>query len=257
MLGRDSERPLPPSKLFVIALCTVLGFVGLTSLGVWQLERRVWKLALIERVTQRVHAASVAAPGPREWSSIKDPEAKYQAEYRHVVVTGHLLNDRETLVKAVTDAGSGYWVLTPLQADDGFVVLINRGFVPAEKRGPASRAAGQVNHAATVTGLLRLSEPNGAFLRSNDPQANRWYSRDVTAIATAHSLELANTAPYFIDADAYSENNTSDSPVGGLTVINFPNNHLSYAITWFVLALMPAAFLLFTIRRERRLRRSK
>ena len=85
----------------------------------------------------------------------------------------------------------------------------------------------------TVTGLLRLTEPGGGFLRSNDPQADRWYSRDIAAIAARRGV---TAAPYFIDADASL--NRPGQPVAGLTVIKFSDNHLVYAVTWYILALM-------------------
>ena len=90
-----------------------------------------------------------------------------------------------------------------------------------------------------------------AFLRANDPAAGRWYSRDVAAIAWARGL--SEVAPYFIDADAASE--PGGIPVGGLTVVVFHNNHLVYAITWYVLAAMAAgaaAFVDFDAVRSRR-----
>ena len=79
-------------------------------------------------------------------------------------------------------------------------------------------------------------------MRQNDPTADRWYSRDVQAIAKSRGLVAV--APYFIDADRASSPGTGvDSPVGGLTVITFPNNHLLYAITWYTLGLMIPVFL--------------
>ena len=87
-----------------------------------------------------------------------------------------------------------------------------------------------------VVGLLRISEPKGGFLRDNDPQHNRWYSRDVQAIAQARGLY--NVAPYFVDAAKDQDPaDAPDHPVGGLTVITFHNNHLVYAFTWYLLAL--------------------
>src|SRR5690606_28857381 len=115
--------------------------------------------------------------------------------------------------------------------------LINRGFVPPNHRDPATRRQGQIEDVTTVTGLLRLSESGGAYLRTNEPATDRWYSRDVAAIAAARGL--TDVAPYFIDADA-SEAQPGDAPVGGLTVIKFSNNHLQYALTWFALAVMVA-----------------
>jgi surfeit locus 1 family protein len=79
-----------------------------------------------------------------------------------------------------------------------------------------------------------MSEPGGAFLRNNDPRSDRWYSRDVAAITKARGL--ARTAPYFIDADASP--NPGGYPVGGLTVVAFRNAHLTYALTWFGLAIL-------------------
>jgi surfeit locus 1 family protein len=233
-------------KRIVYGLIAVLGIAGFTALGVWQLERRVWKLDLIERVEQRIKAAPASAPGPAQWQSI----SAATAEYRRVRVTGQFANDRETLVQAVTRAGAGYWVLTPFNTDQGFIVLVNRGFVPKDHRQPETRMAGQIEGITTVTGLLRLTEPKGGFLRANDPSTGRWYSRDVAAILS--SLGLTHAAPYFIDAD--STPNAGGLPVGGLTVIAFPNNHLQYAVTWFALALMIAVWAVLLARHEKRIR---
>ena len=209
---------------------------GLVALAVWQVHRRAYKLDLIARVEARVHAVPTPAPGPGSWAQV----SAAADEYRRVTVTGDWLEDRPTLVQAVTELGGGYWVMTPLARDDGTTVLVNRGFVPATERDPASwrpRSSGPV----TVTGLLRMSEPGGAFLRANDPASDRWFSRDVAAIAAARGLD--KVAPYFIDAERMP--GESGLPVAGLTVIAFSNNHLVYALTWGALALMAAAGAVF------------
>lgn len=242
-----ARPPRSRSRLLSVAALALLGTALLTGLGVWQLERRAWKLDLIARVTERVHAPAVAAPGPTLWSRVNAADD----EYRHVRVSGRFLNNRETLVKAVTEDGSGFWVLTPLRTDAGYTVLVNRGFVPDSRRDPATRIAGQIPTETTVTGLLRMTEPGGAFLRSNDPEANRWYSRDVAAIGRAR--HLGRVAPYFIDADATPV--PGGLPVGGLTVIRFPNNHLLYALTWFTLAVLLANSAIRAGRDEWQLRR--
>ncbi len=221
-----------------------LAFAGFIALGTWQVERRAWKLDLIARVDARVHAAPAAAPGPDQWASV----TQAADEYRHVALTGTFMHDRETFVQAVTERGSGFWVLTPLRLADGSAVLVNRGFVLPEKRERDTRSATEAAGATTVTGLLRLTEPGGGFLRKNDPGADRWFSRDVAAIAEARSLRPV--APYFVDADATPP---ATWPMGGLTVIAFHNSHLVYAITWYTLAAMVvgAAWL---VRRESRRR---
>ena len=219
-------------------------FVGFLALGGWQVQRLAWKTNLIAQVDARVHAAAVAAPGPTQWAGV----TRDKDQYRRVTVRGRFLHDKETLVQAVTDAGGGFWVVTPLVDDRGFTVLINRGFVPAGQRDPAVRADGQVEGPQSVTGLLRITEPKGGFLRANDPAGDRWRSRDVAAIAARRGL--ATVAPYFIDADASP--NPGGWPRGGLTVIRFANSHLVYALTWFGMALLTSVGLWLFLRDGRR-----
>lgn len=217
-----------------LAVCAALAFAGFFALGTWQVERRAWKLDLIARVEQRVHAPASEAPGRERWPLVNAAAD----EYRRVRIAGRFLHDKETLVQASTRLGAGFWVLTPLQAADGSIVLVNRGFVPPEARERAARAATEPQGESTVAGLLRISEPKGGFLRRNEPAADRWFSRDVQAIAAARGLHDA--APYFVDAEAApSPPGTAPAwPAAGLTVIAFPNSHLVYAITWYGLALM-------------------
>jgi surfeit locus 1 family protein len=221
-----------------LAVCAVLAFAGFVALGTWQVERRAWKLDLIARVDQRVHAPAGTPPARGEWPATNAAND----EYRHVRLAGTFVHDKEALVQASTRLGAGFWVLTPLRAADGTVVLVNRGFVPPEARERQARTAPEPQGETTVTGLLRLSEPKGGFLRKNDPAADRWFSRDVQAIAAARGLAAADVAPYFVDAEAApAAPAAADAPAwpaAGLTVIAFPNSHLVYALTWYGLALM-------------------
>ena len=210
------------------ALC-IAGFLSFTALGIWQVERLAWKLDLIARVDQRIHAPPVAVPPPGQWS-VLDHQA---IEYRHVAAAGSFRHDQETLVDALTERGAGYWVLTPLVTNTG-TILVNRGFVPSDRADRRTLAARNIEGPVTIIGLLRQSEPRGRFLRRNDPAANRWYSRDVVAIAKARGLGAV--APFFIDADAAAK--PGGLPIGGLTVVTFHNAHLVYALTWFALAAM-------------------
>lgn len=226
----------------------MLGAIGITILGLvlfgnWQLKRLEWKLALIERVESRALAAPVVAPTAAAWPGI----TRETGEYRRVVILGRYLHERETLVLALTERGSGYWVLTPLLTSAGETVLVNRGYIPVAAANPAQRRAGQIDREVSITGLLRISEPGGILLRENDPGAERWYSRDVAAIARAR--KLANTAPYFIDADGTA--NPGGLPIGGLTRLSFRNAHLVYALTWYGLALLLAGMTLRVIWLER------
>lgn len=228
------RHPSPHSRaarVTIVALAALL-FLAFCALGTWQVQRRSWKLALIERVEQRVHAEPVAPPPPSRWAAVNVAED----EYRRVRLRGQFLHEQESLVQAVTVLGAGFWVMTPLQQADGSRVWVNRGFVPPARRALADHGGPQPAGLVEVTGLLRITEPGGGFLRRNDPAQGRWYSRDVAALTQVRGI--APAAPYFIDAEASP--GPEAAPRGGLTVIQFPNSHAVYAFTWYTLALMVA-----------------
>lgn len=210
-------------RALLLSLC-IIAAAGFAILGTWQLERRIWKLDLMARVDARVHAPPVGLPPPARWATVNVRDD----EYRRVEVSGTFLHERATLVDALTERGPGTWVLTPLVTRQG-TVLVNRGFVPDAKP-DYRRPAGLVH----VTGLMRMSEPGGRFLRQNQPAEDLWYSRDVAAIAVKR--RIGHVAPFFIDAEAAGQG----YPIGGMTVVRFRNTHLVYALTWFALAALAA-----------------
>jgi surfeit locus 1 family protein len=218
--------------LIAPAAATVLCGALLVGLGVWQLHRLAWKEALIAAVETRAHAAPVDAPPESQWSQL-DP-ADY--EYRRVRLTGVFDGSRKVLVfRALSEprgryGGPGYLVMTPLKLADGGTVLIDRGFVPEERKAAANDGLG--DREATVVGLMRASEPRNLFTPSDNPASGQWFTRDVAAIARAEGL--TRVAPFFIDADAGPD--PAALPEGGETIVAFPNNHLSYALTWFGMA---------------------
>ena len=234
----------------VLLLVGIAMFAGFIALGTWQVERRAWKLALMERVDQRVHAATTPAPAAAEWPGVNAASH----EYLPVTLQGHWLGDKTVLTQAVTELGAGFWVVTPLQQDDGTQVLVNRGFVPQDQRAQwiATPLPPGTPTAATVQGLLRMTEPDGGFLRSNSPAQQRWYSRDVAAIAQA--VGLPRVAPYFVDAGLPGAAPAAAWPRAGMTVVRFHNSHLVYALTWYAMALMVVGAGWYVARYERRLR---
>ncbi len=232
------------TRLLLPVAVLLLACVGFVSLGNWQMKRLSWKQDLMARVDARLQAPTVSVPSRSQWPAV-DVE---HYEYRKVCANGLMLHEQETLVQASTQLGFGSWVLTPLRTPDGSFILINRGFVDSEHRTPASRSASRSQLPIHVCGLLRISDSHGIFLHHNDPIADRWYSRDVMAIAATRGLPVADVAPYFIDADATASQNAGDWPVGGLTIVKFYNGHLLNAIIWYTLALMSVAGIVLLIR---------
>ena len=205
----------------------------LVALGLWQLDRLQWKEALLTRIEARAKAPPQDLPPQDAWPALVPDDY----DYRHVRLRGTFEHAGEILVfrGAPTEGGGvGSLVLTPFRLADGSHVVVNRGFVPVERRDPATRAAAQTGGEVNLTGLMRPPEARNPFTPADDPARNLWFTRDPTAIAAARGLEKA--APFTIDTDAVPPN-PGGWPQGGATVVDIPNNHLSYALTWFGLAL--------------------
>ena len=219
-----------------------LAVAALVGLGLWQLQRLAWKTDLIARVEARMSAPPTPAPGPDAWARLSADAS----EYTRVTLHGHYLTDHpDLLAQALTERGAGYWVMSAFETDGGWRLWINRGFVPQDARAKRDWAA-PVPDATGVQGLLRLSQKGGGFLRENDAAGGRWYSRDVAAMAAASGI--GPVAPYFVDAAAGPD--PAARPMGGMTLVQFPNNHLVYALTWFAMAFGLICGLIVVARRK-------
>ena len=219
-------------SLVSAALATAIGVAALSSLGVWQLKRLAWKEALIADVTERAHAPAADVPAPSTWGELRP--AGY--EYRHVRLRGVYDYSHQALVFRALGSprgrfgGPGYLVMTPLKIPSGESVIVNRGFVPDDRK---SEAANGPRGDADVVGLMRSTEERTWFTPADNAAKGEWFTRDVEALGK--SMGLATYAPFSLDADAASD--PAALPEGGETVLSFPNNHLSYAFTWFGTAL--------------------
>jgi surfeit locus 1 family protein len=224
-------------RLFAPSVAAVLAFSILISLGFWQVQRLAWKEALIARVGERVNAQPIAAPSTKEWPDLERADLEYQP----VSVTGRFLHQYEAHVFTALNAprghfgGLGYFVMTPLETADGWFVYVNRGFVPEDRKFGATRPLGQLDAEITVTGLYRTPRLGSWLSPANDTTKNVWFSRDPGLFAEWHGPPAAWVAPYTIDA-GFDPDLPGGLPQGGETLIEFPNNHLGYALTWFGLA---------------------
>lgn len=240
-MDAPERSPRSLRALVVMLTACALACAGFVALGVWQVHRLAWKEALLARVERNVHGTPVPAPQPNEWQRLTPED-----EYRRVQLRGRYDFAHEVPVAASSSLGAGYWVLTPLRTTEGTWVFVNRGFVPPELRGRAPAAEPDQQ----VVGLLRPTERGGRPLQANDAGAGRWYSRDVQAMASAQGLQ-GPVAPYFVDLVATPES-LAAWPRAGLTVLQFQNNHLAYALTWFALAGLMAGGFVYVLLDARR-----
>ena len=210
-------------------LFTVPVLAALVALAAWQVQRLHWKEALIAERQTRSTAPAIALP-----DVIDRPET---LEFHAARVRGSLHHAREMYLAARTLEGVvGLHVVTPMTLEDGRTLLIDRGWVPDARRDPATRPEGQLSGVVELVGLMRTGGWKGpAFMKpENLPADNLWFWIDPPAMAAAAGLPGVVAEIYL---DAGPAENPGGLPIGGQTRINLPNDHLQYAITWFLLAI--------------------
>ena len=226
-VGRDPARGFP----WVLSIVTLVALAILLALGTWQVQRLAWKEALIATIESRVGAEPVPlAEVERAAASGGD------FEYQPVATSGTYLHAKEQFFFATHGGQSGWFVYTPLQMADGRAVFVNRGFVPYDRKAASTRADGQMAGTVAVSGLTRTApvEKPSWLVPDNQPAENVFYWKDLAAMTANAGLDPAAVVPFFIDA---SESDVPGGyPVGGVTIIELPNSHLQYAVTWYGLA---------------------
>ena len=229
----DAKAPPRPS-LLLPALFTLAGVLVLLALGVWQWQRLGWKNAIVAQIDSRIHAPARPLPPSAQWAGL----ASGDHEYERFSAIGVWRPDQTVYIwrssgKAAGQmAQPGYWVMAPLSLADGSNILVNRGFITQDQRAAFSPKAAAPAGIVTVTGLLRQPETRSVFTPADNPAKGEWYTRDPLAVSAA--LKLEKPAPFSLDEDAYAA--PPGAPAGGATILDIPNNHLSYALTWFGLA---------------------
>ena len=205
-------------------------FVFSLGLGIWQMERREWKRDILDRIAVN----QAAAPITLDELLRGDP---LRFEYGRVKIAGSFLHDKEFYLAARSLKNKvGLQVVTPVRTDDGRVVLFDRGCVPQEQKDPAQRAQGQLAGTVELTGIVRRNQEQRQFAPDNVPDRNVWFHVDVPLMRSmAGGKPDPKLDAFFLEADAAP--NPGGVPIGGQTRLDIPNDHLQYAITWFLLAL--------------------
>ncbi|WP_375411776.1 SURF1 family protein [uncultured Bradyrhizobium sp.] len=221
-----------------LGIFTLLILALLIGLGVWQLQRRSEKHALIAQLTDRLAAAPQALPAPAQWRAL----APERDEFRRVRFAAIYESAPDAMVyssgSALRDdiSGPGTWAFLPARLPSGETVVINTGFVQntMQDRAQQDRAVKRLVTGApvTLTGYIRFPESAGLLAPREDLAKRLWFTRDHLAIA--HALGLDEVAPFYIDLEQPVPE--SGIPKAGPLQVHLKDDHLQYAITWFGLA---------------------
>ncbi|MAM60751.1 SURF1 family protein [Maritimibacter sp. UBA3975] len=218
-------------KQVITAILLIAGLASFVSLGVWQLQRLEWKQGVLDEIEAQI--AGEAGPLPSD----PDPETD---RYRPVAVTGTMGDDEIHVLVSSRDFGAGFRIIAPFTTETGRRILVDRGFVPTEMK-TAARTTGPME----VEGNLHWPEERDSFTPDDDPDGNWWYARDVDKIAGA-----LGTDPVLVIARSQTDPDVLPLPV---TTEGIPNDHLEYAMTWFLMAVtwvVMTGFALWRIRRR-------
>jgi cytochrome oxidase assembly protein ShyY1 len=243
-----------PTPRFGFAIFTLAMVIAFVALGVWQLQRRVEKHALIAALTERLAAQSGALPPPSQWSAL----TAANDEFRRVSFTATYQSRLDAMVYSSGSAvrpdvsGPGTWAFIPAQLADGETVAINAGFVPntMQDREMQDRAVAQLitGKPVALIGYLRFPEAAGMLTPPDNPDKRLWFTRDHLAMAQA--LGWSKVAPFYVDLEAPVP--ASGIPKPGALEVHLKDDHMQYAITWFSLALAVVVAFGVWLRAQRR-----
>jgi surfeit locus 1 family protein len=218
-------------RMIAPLLFGIVGVAILVSLGVWQVQRLAWKTAILDEISTRLAAEAVPVP--------PDPSPTVDA-YRKVEAEGEIGPGELHVYTSNPPQGVGYRVIVPLKLADGRSILLDRGFVPIAAK-DAPRHLGPIR----VEGALVWPQETDSFTDAPDRETNIWFARDVPLMA-----EALGTVPVML---VTATSNDPAAPTPMPVSVNISNDHLQYAVTWFLLAVVWAgmtAYLLWRIKRR-------
>ncbi len=195
----------------VFVIFFILVFV---ALGSWQIIRLNWKNNLILEIE----------------NSLKKPPVKLtksnQQNYLKIKTSGSIDVDKQIYLYNLNDNGTpGFEVINPIIIDNQNY-LINRGWIPFEKKGSQDINFFDENN---IIGVLKLQGRKNIFKPDNDIIENYWFSLNREDILKFTGKEFSN---YIIHLDGNYK-----LPQPKKITANISNNHKKYAITWFSLAI--------------------
>ena len=206
-----------PLFAFIVALSILLGLSG------WQIKRLNWKTDLI---SQRI---SSFESDPISFVNLNQPE---ENEFRKVFVDGQLLNEFEMYMPALSKRGNnGFHILVPLKTTSGKFIIYDTGWVPLKIKEKEKRLLNISKNPQTFEAVIRTSGRKGYFQPENNTNTNTWFFVEPKLMSEYLKMNFENQ--YYLEA---VNNGPNGFPLGNQTRIYLRNNHLQYALTWFMIA---------------------
>jgi len=246
----DRSQTSKAGSFATFTLMMVALFIGL---GVWQLQRRVEKHALIAALTERLAAPPVPLPPASQWGTLT-PD---QDEFRRVSFTATYEGRLDAMVYSSGSnirpdiSGPGTWAFLPAQLSSGETVAVDAGFVPntMQDRGMQDSAVAQfiTGKPVAMTGYIRFPIAAGVLTPDVEHDKRLWFARDHLEMAQA--LGWKEVAPFYVDLETPVPPNGIPKP--GPLEVNLRDDHMQYALTWFALAAAVVIAFIVWMRKQR------
>jgi cytochrome oxidase assembly protein ShyY1 len=231
-----------PRWLGYLALVIVFA-VACCALGTWQLNRRAEALAEVARIDANYDADAVPVAAALHDADAFDADQRWQV----VALSGEYLADEEVVVRnRPFEGSSGFEVVTPFRLDDGTVLMVDRGWIAQDSDGRASEYAAPPSGHIEVEARLKAGEERIAGRTSTGDE-----------LATIDLDELADRVGEPSYTGAYGVlvqvgGDAGEPPLAAARPVRDEGPHLSYALQWFVFALLGFIGLGWAANQERR-----
>ena len=209
---------------------------SLVVLGFWQLQRLEWKNAILSKIEDNYSNTLIDFP-------FHDDTSEF--EYMRSKIEGNYLPDRLMFFYKSNLAGDpGFNIVIPFQTIEGNTVYVDNGWIPYKDKEQLDITFISESDILNLSGVLIFKKDRKYFTPENDYSKNIWYLLNTDEMDQSHNLSSSDYILKLVDQKYFEEFLIEFKPT------NINNNHLQYAVTWFLMALFISIFYIYLIKQQ-------
>jgi len=206
-------------------------------LGYWQLQRLQWKNDLISSIELNYNSKTIDFP------ILNDADNKY--EYMQTHIEGKFMVKQSMFFFRSNLRGeSGYEIVVPFKTTLSKDVYVIIGWIPFDKKDEIDLKFIDDSALTKIEGSLIYSKKRKPLIPDNDISSNVWYLMNSEEMDIVNNLNSSNYLLKITDKNYFPQILIEFEPT------NITNNHLQYAGTWFLLALVNTIMYIYFIYRK-------
>ena len=204
--------------LFKSIFISILLILTTFSLGVWQLQRLIWKDSLIKNYNEIRTSEAI------------DLSLAIKEEFIKIKSKGTINRNNKVFFPAKTYKGkAGIRLASEFISENGRIYLIDEGWFNNSDFEYFKN--NNDNFKESITGYIRFPREEKFFTPKNDSIRNEWYTYNLEEISNYFPSNINQV--FFIKK---LNSNKENFLISSSHIHQFRNNHLQYAITWFCMS---------------------